>query len=149
DSGDVDAVVTAVPHFDHPELTITAIGKGIHTLTEKPAGIYTTQVEEMNSLAAEHPETTCAIMFHQRTKPVYTDLQALIDSSDLGRRRGRGAGEPGTPAAGPVAVAGRDPEEGLRQARLRIPARYRHRGRGQRHRRFRRGRDRAFHDLHQ
>ncbi|MGO2606899.1 MAG: Gfo/Idh/MocA family protein, partial [Brachybacterium tyrofermentans] len=41
DSGDVDAVVTTVPHFLHSEMTITAIGKGIHTLTEKPAGIYT------------------------------------------------------------------------------------------------------------
>ena len=87
DSGDVDAVVTAVPHFDHPELTITAIGKGIHTLTEKPAGIYTTQVEEMNSFAAEHPETTFAIMFNQRTNPVYTDLKALIDSGELGALR--------------------------------------------------------------
>ncbi|HIY24491.1 MAG TPA: Gfo/Idh/MocA family oxidoreductase, partial [Candidatus Brachybacterium merdigallinarum] len=38
DSGDVDAVVTTVPHYLHPEMTITAIGKGIHTLTEKPAG---------------------------------------------------------------------------------------------------------------
>src|SRR5699024_413240 len=41
DSGDVDAVVTAVPHFDHPAMTITAIRKGVHTLTEKPAGVYT------------------------------------------------------------------------------------------------------------
>ncbi|MGO1409449.1 MAG: Gfo/Idh/MocA family protein, partial [Brachybacterium sp.] len=57
DSGDVDAVVTTVPHFDHAEMTITAIGKGIHTLTEKPAGIYTKQVEEMNDFAAAHPET--------------------------------------------------------------------------------------------
>ena len=87
DSGDVDAVVTAVPHFDHPEMTITAIGKGIHTLTEKPAGIYTKQVEEMNAFAAEHPETTFAIMFNQRTNPVYTDLKALIDSGELGALR--------------------------------------------------------------
>ena len=28
DSGDVDAVVTTVPHYLHPEMTITAIGKG-------------------------------------------------------------------------------------------------------------------------
>src|SRR5690606_25066583 len=66
DSGDVDAVVTTVPHYLHPEMTITAIGKGIHTLTEKPAGVYTKQVEEMNAFAAEHPETTFAIMFNQR-----------------------------------------------------------------------------------
>ena len=87
DSGDVDAVVTAVPHFDHPEMTITALGKGIHTLTEKPAGIYTKQVEEMNAFAAERPETTFAIMFNQRTNPVYTDLKKLIDSGELGKLR--------------------------------------------------------------
>ena len=87
DSGDVDAVVTTVPHYLHPEMTITAIGKGIHALTEKPAGVYTKQVEEMNAFAAEHPETTFAIMFNQRTNPVYTDLKALIDSGELGRLR--------------------------------------------------------------
>ncbi|ATG51430.1 dehydrogenase [Brachybacterium vulturis] len=87
DSGDVDAVVTTVPHFDHAEMTITAIGKGIHTLTEKPAGVYTTQVEEMNSFAAAHPETTFAIMFNQRTNPVYTELKELIDSGELGALR--------------------------------------------------------------
>ena len=87
DSGDVDAVVTTVPHYLHPEMTIAAIGKGIHTLTEKPAGVYTKQVEEMNAFAAEHPETTFAIMFNQRTNPVYTDLKALIDSGELGALR--------------------------------------------------------------
>ncbi|GAA1490417.1 Gfo/Idh/MocA family protein [Brachybacterium sacelli] len=87
DSGDVDAVVTTVPHFLHAEMTITAISKGIHALTEKPAGVYTKQVEEMNSFAAEHPETTFAIMFNQRTNPVYTDLKELIDSGELGALR--------------------------------------------------------------
>ncbi|MCT1429484.1 Gfo/Idh/MocA family oxidoreductase [Brachybacterium muris] len=87
DSGDVDAVVTTVPHYLHPEMTIAAIGKGIHTLTEKPAGVYTKQVEQMNEFAAAHPETTFAIMFNQRTNPVYTDLKALIDSGELGRLR--------------------------------------------------------------
>src|SRR5690606_25901054 len=85
DSGDVDAIVTTVPHYLHPEMTITAIGKGIHALTEKPAGVYTKQVEEMNSFAAAHPETTFAIMFNQRTNPVYADLKALIDSGELGK----------------------------------------------------------------
>lgn len=87
DSGDVDAVVTTVPHYLHPEMTITALGKGIHTLTEKPAGVYTKQVQEMNDFAAAHPETTFAIMFNQRTNPVYTDLKELIDSGELGTLR--------------------------------------------------------------
>ncbi|GAB3269128.1 Gfo/Idh/MocA family protein [Arthrobacter pigmenti] len=87
DSGDVDAVVTTVPHYLHPEVTITALGKGIHSLTEKPAGVYTKQVSEMNEFAAAHPETAFAIMFNQRTNPVYTDLKALIDSGELGKLR--------------------------------------------------------------
>ena len=87
DSGDVDAVVTTVPHYLHPEMTIAALGKGIHTLTEKPAGVYTKQVQEMNDFAAAHPETTFAIMFNQRTNPVYTDLKALISSGELGKLR--------------------------------------------------------------
>lgn len=87
DSGDVDAVVTTVPHYLHPEMTIAAIGKGIHTLTEKPAGVYVKQVEEMNAFAKEHPETTFAMMFNQRTNPVYTDLKQLITSGELGKLR--------------------------------------------------------------
>src|SRR5699024_7969365 len=87
DSGDVDAVVTTVPHYLHPEMTITAIGKGIHALTEKPAGVYTKQVQQMNDFAAAHPDTTFAIMFNQRTNPVYKDLKALIDSGELGKLR--------------------------------------------------------------
>ena len=36
DSGTVDAVVTTVPHYLHPEMGIAAIERGIHALVEKP-----------------------------------------------------------------------------------------------------------------
>ena len=32
ESGDVDAVLTAVPHFLHPEMAMYALSKGIHVL---------------------------------------------------------------------------------------------------------------------
>src|SRR5699024_4800924 len=60
DPGDVDAVLPTVPHYLHPEMTTTAIGKAVHTLTERPAGVYTKQVQEMNDFAAAHPDTTFA-----------------------------------------------------------------------------------------
>ena len=44
ESGDVDAVVTCVPHYLHPEMGIAALERGIHALVEKPAGVYTKQV---------------------------------------------------------------------------------------------------------
>ena len=87
DSGDVDAVVTCVPHYLHPQMGIAAIQRGIHALVEKPAGVYSKQVRMLNEFAASHPETTFAIMFNQRTNPLYRDLKALLDSGELGALR--------------------------------------------------------------
>jgi len=48
----VDAVVTTVPHYLHPEFAIKALTAGKHTLVDKPAGVYTKQVRVMNEFAA-------------------------------------------------------------------------------------------------
>ncbi len=87
DSGKVDAIVTTVPHYLHPEMAIYAIGRGIHALVEKPAGVYTRQVREMNEFAAAHPDVTFGIMFNQRTNPLYQKIKELIDSGELGQIR--------------------------------------------------------------
>jgi len=50
-SGTVDAVFIATPHYDHPPLAIKAFSHGLHVMSEKPAGVYTAQVEEMNAAA--------------------------------------------------------------------------------------------------
>jgi predicted dehydrogenase len=83
ESGAVDAVVIATPHYDHPPLAIKGFEAGLHVLTEKPAGVYTRQVKEMNQAAAES-DRVFAIMFQQRTGPVYRKLKDLIDSGELG-----------------------------------------------------------------
>lgn len=56
DSGTVDAVVICVPSYLHPQMGIDALRRGIHVLLEKPAGIYTKQVKELNAIAATKPE---------------------------------------------------------------------------------------------
>ncbi|HEY8754135.1 MAG TPA: Gfo/Idh/MocA family oxidoreductase, partial [Arthrobacter sp.] len=71
ESGDVDAVVTCVPHFLHPEMGIEALKRNIHALVEKPAGVYTKQVKELNEFAASKPELSFGIMFNQRNNPLY------------------------------------------------------------------------------
>lgn len=86
-SGLVDAVVTTIPHYLHPEVAIAALEAGLHVLVEKPAGVYTQQVQRMLDVAAAHPELTTAIMFNQRTNPLYQRLQALVGSGELGRLR--------------------------------------------------------------
>lgn len=87
ESGAVDAIVTCVPHYLHPEMAIEALKRDIHALVEKPAGVYTKQVKEMNDFAATKPELTFGIMFNQRTNPLYQKLKSLIDSGEIGSIR--------------------------------------------------------------
>ena len=87
DSGDVDAVVTCVPHYLHPEMGIAALERGIHALVEKPAGVYTKQVKEMNAYAATKPELTFAIMFNQRNNPLYRRIKEIVDAGEIGAIR--------------------------------------------------------------
>ena len=86
-SGDADAVVVAVPHYDHPRIAKDALGAGLHTLVEKPAGVYTAQVKEMNAYAASKPELAFAIMFNQRNNPLYQRIKNIVDSGEIGTIR--------------------------------------------------------------
>ena len=80
----VDAVLVAVPHYDHPNLVIAALERGIHALSEKPAGVYTLQVREMMAVADRHPELVFGMMFNQRTNPVFRKMREIIQSGELG-----------------------------------------------------------------
>lgn len=78
-----DAVLIATPHYDHPQLAIQALNYGYHTLIEKPAGVYTKAVREMNEVALQS-DKVFSIMYNQRTNPVYQKLKELIDAGELG-----------------------------------------------------------------
>lgn len=84
DSGLVDAVLVAVPHYDHPRLVMAAFARGLHVLVEKPAGVYAAQVREMNDAAAAHPELRFGIMYNNRTNPVYIRMHNMIAAGELG-----------------------------------------------------------------
>jgi predicted dehydrogenase len=86
-SGDVDAVVTTVPHYLHPEMGIAAIEAGVHVMVDKPAGVYAAQVRELNEVASAHPDVTFAIMFNQRTNPLYRRIKEIIDAGEIGAIR--------------------------------------------------------------
>ncbi len=82
-SGAVDGVLIATPHYDHPPIAIKAFQKGLHVLVEKPAGVYTKQVREMNEAAAKSGKVF-GIMYNQRGNPLYQKLKDLIMSGELG-----------------------------------------------------------------
>lgn len=83
ESGDVDAVLIATPHYVHPEIAIKAMNREIHVLCEKPAGVYTKQVREMNEEANKH-NLVFGLMFNQRTSPVYRKLREIVQSGEYG-----------------------------------------------------------------
>ena len=82
-SGLCNVVIVAVPHYDHPKLVQEAFSYGLNVITEKPAGVYTKQVLEMNK-AAEKSGKLFAIMYNQRTNPVYQKVRELVQSGALG-----------------------------------------------------------------
>ncbi len=86
DSGLVDAVMVEILHYDHPKYSIAAMEKGLHVICEKPAGVYTKQVREMNEVAAKC-DVVFAMMFNQRTNPVYQKMRELVQSGVYGELR--------------------------------------------------------------
>lgn len=83
ESGAVDAVIIAAPHYFHPPFAIEALKHGLHALVEKPAGVYTKQVREMNEAAAKS-DRVFGIMFNQRTRGTHQKMKKLVASGELG-----------------------------------------------------------------
>ena len=82
---DVDAVIIAVPHYDHPDLAIEAMRAGKHLLLEKPIAVHKAEAERLLKEASKHPDLIKSLMFNQRTLPAHKKIKQLIDSGELGR----------------------------------------------------------------
>ena len=83
DSGLIDAALIEVPHYLHPEMVIECLKRGIHVICEKPAGVYTKQVKEMNG-AAKESKALFAMMFNQRTNCLYRKMREIIADGGIG-----------------------------------------------------------------
>ena len=78
-----DAVLVVVPHYSHPEIVIECLERGVHVITDKPAAVYTKQVEAMNA-AAEKSTALFGMMFNQRTNCLYRKMKEIISSGGIG-----------------------------------------------------------------
>src|SRR5699024_10221022 len=76
-----------LPHYDHPAVAMPALDAGLHVLVEKPAAVYTKQVRELIEAAEAKPELTFAIMFNQRTNPLYRRIKEIVDAGEIGAIR--------------------------------------------------------------
>ncbi len=78
-----DAVLVETPHYQHPEIVIECLKRGLHVICDKPAGVYTKQVREMNEYAKKS-NVKFAMMFNQRTNCVYRKMREIIASGEIG-----------------------------------------------------------------
>ena len=85
-SGAIDAIIVAIPHYDHAKYAILAMQNGIHALVEKPAGVYTEQALEMNRVADE-TGVVFGLMMNQRTNCIYRKMREIVKSGELGAIR--------------------------------------------------------------
>ena len=84
---DVDAVLIAVPHYDHPDLAIKAMKAGKHIIVEKPIAVHKAEAERLIAEGEKHPELKKSLMFCQRTIGAHKKLKQMIDSGELGKIR--------------------------------------------------------------
>ncbi len=83
DSGLVDMVLIATPHYDHPPIAIDAFKRGIHVLSEKPIAVTVSAADKMIA-AARKSGCTFAVMYQMRTEARSIAAKRLIDSGALG-----------------------------------------------------------------
>jgi predicted dehydrogenase len=85
----LEAVIIAVPHYDHTPISIAAFNQGIHVLCEKPLAVHVNDAKK--SIAAyekakeKNPNIVFAIMFMERTYSYYKKIKDIIDSGELGK----------------------------------------------------------------
>lgn len=83
DSGLVDAVIVATPHYFHPPISIYAMRKGIAVLSEKPIAVTVKEADEMIKTAKE-TGVPFAVMYQNRSAGYAQAAKKLVDEGRLG-----------------------------------------------------------------
>ena len=86
ESGVVDAILIATPHNLHPTIAMDGFAANLHVLTEKPAGINTLNVRQMNE-AGKKTDRIFGIMYNQRTNPLFSHLKQMVEAGELGEMK--------------------------------------------------------------
>ena len=82
-SGVCDVVLVETPHYSHTEIVKYCLENGMPVICDKPAGVYTKEVREMNEVAARC-NTKFGMMFNQRTNCVYRKMKEIIAEGGIG-----------------------------------------------------------------
>ena len=85
----LDAVIIAVPHYDHTPISIDAFEKGINVLCEKPLAVHVNDakksVNAYKEAKAKNDKLVFAMMFQERTYAHYRKIKEILESGRLGK----------------------------------------------------------------
>ena len=83
-SGNIDAVLIATPHYDHTTFAVEAFKAGVHVLTEKPVAVHKADAQKMIDAHKKNKKVLFSAMFQQRTLGIYRKLKQLLDAGEFG-----------------------------------------------------------------
>jgi predicted dehydrogenase len=83
DSGLVDAVIIATPHYFHPPIAEDAFARGLHVLSEKPLAVTVSAADSMIR-AAKTSGKKFSVMYQMRGEPQNRAARDVIESGRLG-----------------------------------------------------------------
>lgn len=83
ESGLVDAVVIATPHYFHPTIALDAFQRGIHVLSEKPLAVTVSSADAMIA-GAKSSGCKFGVMYQMRSEPQNVAARKVVESGVLG-----------------------------------------------------------------
>jgi len=86
DSGLLDALLIATPHYSHTPLSIAALSRGLHVLTEKPLAVHKADCLAMLAAYERRPRQAqvFAEMLNLRVEPRFLALRRKLQAGELG-----------------------------------------------------------------
>lgn len=84
-SGCIDMVLICTPHFYHPGMAVQAIEAGIHTMIEKPVGVFPEELEHLRACINRHPQVQSGVLYCRRANPVFSRIKQLLTENGIGQ----------------------------------------------------------------
>ena len=83
DSGEVDAVIVATPHFSHREIGEKALRRGLHLMMEKPLTATKQDAEQLLQIPRQDGQQF-GVMLNLRIHPQMQRIKGILDGGQLG-----------------------------------------------------------------
>jgi predicted dehydrogenase len=83
DSGLVDAIIIAVPHYWHAPMAVYAAQRGIHVLCEKPLASSVGPARTMIQQCKKH-KVRLGVVLHHRSRDIMRKAKQLVENGTLG-----------------------------------------------------------------